>query len=728
VNGNLANDGAILWVVSSADGGVLYQAGTRYEAEVTNLKVVSAIDDGIFEPNERILVSEVMVVNSGGLPLPEGVTTFMPSTKTIKFEPTQFDLPSDRLFPDQSFVIPITYYGRIFDQPPPNVPGPFVSSAEFHPRAELLGRPFEKSFLHQKLVVQYPVKLEYLRCSENLGRGEVSILEIGVQNISTMPYGSCVGSGGKVVVRLHMDARLIPVGSANIGFNAVPYTITYDPTIPDSMYIQLHEIPPRQTVNVQVTIQMESRAELFDRCHWQADLYLRDKLIEYNFEKVRVTPFYIPRDPPADILLVTSEAITRKEFVYWQRILEVLKVSVDFWDTTRYNGFSLDSASGTRHQVTWEGRYSGKMIMYPHCDLQLLLGVDVPRHFHGTDYRESTLREFHSSMLLFLPDSEVHGRIAERFSDLGDKHVLRHLSAVEATLEIPETVRYGGKHISRPGSCFVTPQPYLNWEKKYLKKLEKERPTQAPTVLSRQVNIKSTGRFSYEYGQVDIRHIPLLRSSKFLVVDGAGGSVVNMSSDDVHLIPSSSQIPLASNYGQVFLLVLHGLPMLNKIKLLKAQPEHSTDEPAIPVTFLLPSGASLSLPQLTMVAASSEVSDELYSCSGSAERMQQLAHAVEQDASAFATNGRAILQGLELIKNQIKLRKKKVSNARVSLAFNEINRHANNIKRYMNRAGVNNNNLEVLSPFDHLACQDHLHRCHQHWVDDDRERWNLVGM
>ena len=358
--------------------------------------VFGSIDDGIYEPNERIFVSGVVVVNSGGLPLPTDVTLFMPSTKTIQFEPTRFELPSDQMYPGQSFMVPITYSGRIFDQPPPNVSGPFVSSAEFHPRAELLGRPFEKSFLHQKLVVQYPVKLAYLRCSENLGRGEVSEIEIGVQNISTMPYGDCPGSGGKVMLQIHMDARIIPVGSANVGISAVPYTITYDPTVKDSMYIQIHEIPPGQTVNVQVTVQMESRAELFDRCYWQADLYLREKLIEYNFEKIRVTPFYLPKDPPADVLMITSEAITRKEFVFWQRVLEILGVTVDFWDTTRYSGLSVDSRTNTRHQVTWEGRYPGSLMLYPHCNLNLLYGIDVVRHFHGKDYRDNPLKDLHS--------------------------------------------------------------------------------------------------------------------------------------------------------------------------------------------------------------------------------------------------------------------------------------------------------------------------------------------
>lgn len=326
IDGRPARNGAILWVVSSSNGGVLYQASTRYDAEITHLKVTSAVDNGIFEPNEQILVSEVTVVSIGGLPLPEKVSTFMPSTNTIRFESTRFDL-REHILPGHTYVVPITYYGRIFDQPSPNIPGPFMSTAKFHSRAELLGRAFEKSFLHQKLVVQYPVKLAYLKCPENLGRGEVSTLKIGVQNISTMPYGSCSGSGGKVVIQLHMDARLIPVGSANIWHHSVPYTVTYDPNLRDSMYIQLHEIPPKQTVDIKVTIQMENHAELFDRCHWQADLYLRDKLIEYNFERVRVTPLYIPRDPPADVLMVTSEAITRKEFVYWQCILDILLTS-----------------------------------------------------------------------------------------------------------------------------------------------------------------------------------------------------------------------------------------------------------------------------------------------------------------------------------------------------------------------------------------------------------------
>lgn len=722
IDGNPARDGGILWVVSAPDGGVLYQAGTRYDAEVTNFHVVSAIDDGIFEPNERIMVSGVLVVNSGGLPLPAGSSAFIPSTKTVKFEPTRFEMPE--MVPTQSFVIPITYYGRIFDQPPPNVPGPFVSSAEFHPRIELLGRPFEKSFLQQKLTVQYPVKLAYLRSSENLGRGEVSVLEIGVQNISSMPYGGCQGSGGRVTLQVHLDARLIPVGSSNVGISSVPYTVTFDPNIQDSLYVEMHEIPAGGTVIVQINVQMESRAELFDRCYWQADLYLRDKLIEYNYEKIRVSPFYVPKDPPADVLMVTDSSITRKEFVFWQRMLESMKVSVVFWDIERYNGFSVDRSTNTRHQVTWEGRYTGRMILFPHCKLDTVWGIDIVRHFHGPNYRDGPLEDLNSSFVAFMAATPPHTPQADPYHDRGDLAFIRHLAAVDGSIEIPEDA-YSGRHMMHPGSCFVSATPHLKWEKKRLKKLEKETPNQSHAVLARHVHIQSAGTFRYNYGSVDIRRFPLLRSCKLMVIDGAGGSMVDMSLDDLNLSPRSREIPLASNFGQVLLATLFGIPLRCKVALLRKEPEEVTQSPEVRFTFCLPSGYTLTKYEIIVIAIAAEVADEVYNCAGTSRRMGQLAEAIQEDAAAFADNGRVILRGLNLIEDELKDRKKNISNAHVSRAINDIKHLASNVKRALCGTGVDDHDLEPLLRFQLLQDGQRVHCSHQHRVKDGR--WNLTG-
>ena len=202
-------------------------------------------------------------------------------------------------------------------------------------------------------------------------------------------------------------------------------------------------------------------------------------------------------------------------------------------------------------------------------------------------------------------------------------------------------------------------------------------------------------------------------------------TVANMSSDDIHLVPSSSQIPLASHYGQVFLATLYCLPMSSKINLLKIQANENYQESPTKVTFLLPGGASLTIPELVMITASYEIADEIYSCSGSVERMRKLAESIERDSGAFAASGRTILSGLELIKKEVKKRKKKISNAQVSLAVRELDRHVNNIDRTLRRAGIRHNDLELLVPLKSLLSNNHAHHTHQHWAKD--ERWNLLG-
>ena len=722
INGQPAPVGGILWVVSSGDGGIMCQSGTRYDANVTDLHIASGIDDGIFEPNERVIVSGILMVNDGGLALPSGAEAFIPSTQTIKFEPTRYTLPE--VASGNTFVIPITYYGRIFDEPPPNKPGPFISKAEFIPRIELLGRPFERSFLKQTLVVQYPVKLAFMRCPENLGRGEVATLEIGIENISHMPYGNCPGSGGKVFLQVHFDQRILPVAAANIGMSLVPYTVTYDPNIRDSMYIQMNEIPPGGTVVVQITIQMESRAELFDRCLWQTDIYLRDKLIEYNFQKIRVSPFYAPSDPPADVLMVTGSVITRREFVFWQRILETLNVTVDFWDTDRYNGVSIDQVTNTRHQVTWEGRYGGRMILYPHTDLQKLWGIDIVRHFHGENFREGPARDLNSSMVLFMPSCPPQAPQDNPFFDRGDLIMIRHLCLVDPPLQLEENT-YTGIHLFAPGTCFVSTHPFHSCEKGIIKRFEKEEPHHSYAVLGRQVNIQSISFLRYKYGSIDLRRCPLLRSSKFLYIDGCGGAKVSMSHDDRFLDTSTTLFPLASNFGQTYLATLFGLPLRCKLALLQPPGEETSPMVSVNLAFSLPNGVTLNKAELIVICMAHEIADEVLNCSGQTSRIDYVVEQISTSAGAYVANGETIIKGMELAKREVKLRKKRVNHQLLSQACQHVERGCQQVITALTQTGINHDNLLPLPRYNQLIDSQRFHFSHQHTTKEGR--YNLTG-
>ena len=723
VNGQAANIGGILWVVSSPDGGVLYESPTRYDCHVTGFHTASAVDDGIFEPNERVIITELTMTNDSSMNLPSGAIALIPPTKTIKFEPIRYTLPE--IPRGSTYTVPISFYGRIFDQPPPNKPGPFVSKAEFIPRVELLGRPFERSFLKKTLVVQYPVKIAFMRCPENLGRGEVATIEIGIENISQMPYGSCPGSGGKVVLQVHFDQRLLPLAAANVGLSLVPYTVTYDPSIQDSLYVQIHEIPPKGTVVVQLAVQMEGRAELFDRCLWQADVYLRDKFIEYNHQMIRVSPFYTPTDPPADLLMITGSNISRREFVFWQKILESLNAKVDFWDIDRYNGVSVDTVTNARHEVTWEGRYSSRMILYPHADLAKLYGIDIARHFHGPNFREDSAIDLESSMLLFLPQSNPKGPRHSRHDDYGDQCVVRHLSLVDAPVELEENA-YTGRHLFTPGTLFVSGTPYHSQEKKILKRMEKDEPHRSYAVMGRRVDIQQISFLRYKYGSVDIRHCPIHRSCKFLAVDGCGGSKVSMSQDDKFLDPNLAEYPLASHFGQVYLATLYCLPLKCKLELLQPLPEEAGQLASLNLIFHLPNGGSINKIELIVICISHEIADEVLNCSGETKRVEVVMETISNNIESFSSSSTEILRGMELIKRELKLRKKHLNNSQLKRACQQIERNCNQIITILSRAsGVNPSGLPWLPRFTQLVDSDQFHFSHQYAVKENR--FNLTG-
>ena len=705
-DGNPARQGNIQWVHYSAkDGSIFSKSSKRYDAEVTGYKVSSSIDDGIFEPNEMIIVSGVEVLNSGGLPLPEGAKAFFPSVKGINFLPDKYDLPGG-ILSGKKFTIPTAFKGRLCDQPSPNTPGPFVSSVDFCPRIELLGRPFEKSFHFRKLTVQYPVKLAYLKCLESLGKGEVSTINIGIQNISSLPYGNCAKSGGTVLVQLHFDHRLTPIGSAcaNITTQDVPYRVFHDREAPDSTFIEVSELKSHATVNLQVTIQMDSNAELFDRCIWQADLYLRGKLIEYNHAQIRVSPFYVPHEPTADVLFITSDNITRKEFVYWQWLFESLQLTVDFWDTNKYSGLSVDSRTNAEHKMSWKGRYDGKLILYPYCDLQKLHSIDIVRHLSGSVTQP---RENHSSAVLVMPPQQC---------DL-DKVILKYLST--ATKGVSD-IAYGGKHMSKP-DLQKKSDLYLKCEKEVVKKLEKENPAQLSVIAGRYLNVQSTGTFKYSYGSVDIRRIPILSSAKFLVIESCSSISANLGADDPHLSPKATAVPLASIYGQIFLTVLFGIPISCKFNLIKeSQPSK--------FKYSLPNGSNMSTPELAMVAIAWEVADEVCNFTGTSLRMQMLANDVKANTSAYIANGCAVVRGLELIKKEMKKRKdhlKKLCNSQTSRAYNEISQLCNQTEKLLSQRGVNTRGLDKLVGIDTLTNPGYFYQPHQ-LVRKDK-KWDLTA-
>ena len=411
-----------------------------------------------------------------------------------------------------------------------------------------------------------------------------------------------------------------------------------------------------------------------------------------------MSPFYIPKEPPADVLLVTGPSVSRKEFVVWQSILETLEVTADFWDTSRYNGLSLDSQTEARHPITWEGRYTGRVIVHPHCNLQLLLGIDIARHFHGADFRESDREDLGSGMILFLPapPPQVSVFVSKAF-DQDDAAVMHHLALVDDSLQLPPGCTYSG----RP----------LHLLHAIVKKFEKAT-SQSVSVIGRQVKIQSTGFFRYTYGEVDLRCCPLLRSCKFAAIGSASGSIVDMTVDDIGLSPASLSIPLASNYGQVLLATLFGISLSHKLKLIKVTTKESTDRPqSANPTFYLPNGHTLGKAELSAICAAKEIAEEVFSCTGTFHHMQAFTSDVVDNISAYNDNAAIVIQTTQLIEKELADCKKKLNYPKVKEASRDIKRLITHLQQVLRESNVNTD-IRKVSPLPRLCLLQESGRMH----------------
>jgi hypothetical protein len=56
-----------LWQVINLNGELIEQSPYRYNIGMLSYDIVDQLDDGIYEPNEKIFIKNVNFVNNGGL-------------------------------------------------------------------------------------------------------------------------------------------------------------------------------------------------------------------------------------------------------------------------------------------------------------------------------------------------------------------------------------------------------------------------------------------------------------------------------------------------------------------------------------------------------------------------------------------------------------------------------------------------------------------------------------
>ncbi|XP_065918329.1 uncharacterized protein [Dysidea avara] len=483
-----------------------------YKLKLTSMKIVGWDVDGVFKPNECIEVFNINIKNAGEEPLPSGITLSISSNPLVRFENISLSLPA--LEAGGTYEVPDRLYGRIFDHPTPNEPGPFSSEADFSPVIFLPNSAKKKLFtMQQKMQVEYPIKLMELKSPPTLLPGELGVFEITIKNVSNRIYGS----DGKVTVELslHLDARLLPATPV-WDTDGVPYSIDFNHTQKDSFRVEVKEIKPKETLTIHLAIKMEKEAEVFDQCIWQASLYFRKKLIEYNFNTVCVAPLNNIFYPNADVIMVTK-AMKDLEYTFWQHLFKNLNLSVCTWNPKEDNLFNMIKMSTVNQSVR-------KLLLYPCSDVDQLPNKELVRYLQGKN-EDDALPNTHINIAVMVPPS----------CEPSTKHAIKQKILELTDLEELPTDEKKSKRKSK--SLVIT------------------------SVSDRSSSPASvTGEVEYSTSSVITYVMPLSSVSNFILIDGMD------TTSNIATLPLS-YIPLESHYGQAFLALLASLPLQRKLQL-----------------------------------------------------------------------------------------------------------------------------------------------------------------
>ena len=546
----------------------------EHKIKLTRMQIVGWDIDGIFKPNECLEIFNINIRNAGETALPAGTKLSIPSNPLVRFECSSISLPA--LKGGESYDVHDKLHGRIFDNPSPNEPGPFNSEVDFSPVLHLPNGSKKKLFtMQQKLKVEYPIKLQELKSPLTLLPGELGIFEVTLYNASNCVYGS--EGKGAVEVGISLDCRLLPTTKIT-DTNGVPYVISYDPSKKDSYKVEVKAIKPKESLTIQLALKMEKAAEVFDRCLWQASLFFRKKLIEYNFSTVRVAPLNNTYDPDSDVVMVTKE-MTDTEYIFWQHLFKSLSLSVCTWSPKEGNLVNTIKMSTITQS-------SSKLILYQCSEVDQLPNKELIK------YLQDDVPSTNINIVVLVPsscDESVKQAITEKILDL-------------TGLEGLPTETKKSKRKSKSKSLINMSMP--------------EKSPSMTSLSTTSVSMASLNSFQLQSSGINAYIIPLSSVCKLILIDGVDTNT-NVSS----LV--SSDIPMESNYGQSFLALLESLPFARKLQLYENEEAQGR--------FEMPNSLYIASSDIVMLCIAYDICDKAVKLNAEPKVLQELLDQVKEE-------------------------------------------------------------------------------------------------
>jgi hypothetical protein len=537
-NGITGNVGSVQFLWKDPLGKVIEAGVIGYNLRLVNMEIVDSMGDGIFEPLEELIVTNVTLLNDGDMTVPGGSVFAMLSSNNITaIEPNGAPIPS--LAPGNSMILTQVFRMKLADVPLPTEPGPLKTTYTFNTNATLLKRQFLKAGVTFGVDIAWPINIQSIASPTQMARKETRPFIINISNPSLIPYAASPETEARIVLRF--EPGLIPNDPRAIGAIGKPWVLE----------IPLAQIDPGATATVSVDVTCWEGSEFFDRTPWKAELLLRGRLIEFSTQKVRTCPDWYENfaDVPQDVIMFTADHFSLADYLAWKSICHSLKLGLWMWDSERYRGISADATTGEPHgQGSWRTVAPGAAIIFPSNPNgpQGMNFADIIAHF----------RKFPMSTGEIGPGNYVDDAGFLFFG--GDPAGIdKQMAANGEPIDIADwNLKFEGKHlpIFKPDDKDIMEKAVS-----LTKKIGEKDPGFPYRLMAIEKEVEKESFLKYSYGTLIIRRVPFKKYSKFVYAPRAISSAIGAT--DLN----ATVLPLHSHYGQCMALLISVLPIHKKL-------------------------------------------------------------------------------------------------------------------------------------------------------------------
>lgn len=362
----------------------------RYDLRLVGFEHRSDNDDGIYEPEEFIHITNIEVMNVGSMPTPatrevqlsireQGWT--YPEKEHIKM-PFSLGAGQRHVLAAEKLTAKL---GAFHPSKPsdPLAHEEVVRHRAYVPdvRREFSNYENHRSFELGRFLIRFPIESSSIESLYSLGPGQSARLRFTIKNASTKAYGANTGLGRRITFRLFFHES--ELGDEHVLFfddtgARIPLSRGFSREIP--------ELLPGQSIVVEGILAISESAPFYRAGRMWLSLELgsiadpsHPKTIQYRSFDVRVSrPF--DRRALGDVLLVVNNRTEATEIEAWQGLFSALGLQFSVYDISLEGGFDL----GKDNQISKDD-LQGRSVVFLNQVMDTAKGERKSIHYGSKD-------------------------------------------------------------------------------------------------------------------------------------------------------------------------------------------------------------------------------------------------------------------------------------------------------------------------------------------------------